>query len=75
MILRVEDMYNFNPNNADIATGIKDAENGRFEITGLGKEFLSKSVIRRRVRFSCGMEHQPNYRTQPSDQSVRKERR
>ena len=60
-------MYNFNPHNENIATGIKDADNGRFEVTGLGKEFLSTSLARRRIRFSCGME--------PSDQNVRKERR
>ena len=50
--LHAEDRYNFNPGNKDIATGIKDKENGRFEIVGLGKEFLSLSTLTRTMRFS-----------------------
>jgi len=52
MTLHAEDRYNFNPQNLDIATGIADAENGRFEITGLGKEFTTLATLKRTIRFS-----------------------
>jgi hypothetical protein len=52
MIIHVEDRYNFNPGQADAATGILDKENGRFEVTGQGKEFLSVSTLKRRIEFS-----------------------
>jgi hypothetical protein len=39
MTLHMEDRYNFNPDAKDIATGIPDADNGRFEITGLGQQY------------------------------------
>jgi len=54
--LHVEDMYNFNPGMQDMATGIPDAENGRFEIVGYGHEFLSKGNLRRLLRFSVSSE-------------------
>jgi hypothetical protein len=47
LVLHAEDRYNFNPGSADIATNTLDADNGRFEITGLGKEFMSVSTLRR----------------------------
>ncbi len=31
---------NFNPGMSDIATGTTDGDNGVFEVTGLGKEFM-----------------------------------
>ena len=37
-----EDMYNFNPGQADIASGTKDAVNGRFAELGWAKEFITK---------------------------------
>jgi RHS repeat-associated protein len=40
MTLYAEDKYNFNPGQADIATGTPDSENGRFEIIGWAKEFM-----------------------------------
>lgn len=52
MTIHVEDMYNFNPGAADIATGTPDADNGRFEITGLGHEFLQTASVKRSVLFS-----------------------
>jgi len=44
MTLHAEDRYNFNPflivyGQQDIATGIPDSDNGRFEITGLGHQY------------------------------------
>jgi RHS repeat-associated protein len=35
----MEDMYNFNPGESDIATGTPDSVNGRFAILGWAKEF------------------------------------
>lgn len=52
MTLHAEDRYNFNPGNQDIASGILDQENGRFEIVGLGKEFTSIATLTRTVSFS-----------------------
>lgn len=51
LTLEAEDMYNFNPSAKDIATGIPDSENGRFEITRLAHEFLSVSSLTRLVSF------------------------
>jgi len=52
MTLHVEDMYNFNPGAADIATGIPDAANGIFEVTGLAKQYLNVSQISRTVKWT-----------------------
>jgi hypothetical protein len=35
-----EDLYNFNPGQADIASGTPDAVNGRFEVVGYAKQFM-----------------------------------
>lgn len=47
----MEDMYNFNPGQADIATGIPDSENGIFEITGLAKQYLNQGKASRRLQW------------------------
>lgn len=52
MVLHAEDRYNFNPGQQDIATGIADSANGRFEITGLGHQFTQTSTLRRAVAWS-----------------------
>lgn len=70
MHLHMEDMYNFNPGAADIATGTPDAENGRFEVTGLAKEFLSKANVDRTVTFTQPLTPVPDPRTPPSDLDV-----
>ena len=54
--LHAEDMYNFNPGAADIATGTPDEANGRFEITGLGHEFLSTATLERELKFEATMD-------------------
>ncbi|HEU4325753.1 MAG TPA: hypothetical protein VFS21_21615 [Roseiflexaceae bacterium] len=51
MTIHVEDMYNFNPGAADIASGTPDAANGRFEVTGLGHEYLNTSEVTRSIAF------------------------
>lgn len=49
--IRTRDMYNFNPGAKDIATGSPDAVNGRFEVTGLGKEYINYGYAKRTVNF------------------------
>ncbi|MBK7533906.1 MAG: DUF4157 domain-containing protein [Myxococcales bacterium] len=59
MTIHAEDMYNFNPEAHDIATGVPDSANGRFEITGLGHEFLSTGTYARTFDFTTTMEAAP----------------
>lgn len=47
-----EDRYNFNPGQQDIATGIPDSDNGRFEITGLGHQFTQTGKLTYTVTWS-----------------------
>jgi len=53
LIGHAEDRYNFNPDNADIATGIPDDDNGRFELAGLGHQYTNYSTINRVVRWTA----------------------
>lgn len=52
MILHVEDMYNFNPDENDNATGIPDKENGQFSITGLAKPYINYATLTRYIEWS-----------------------
>ena len=71
MTVHMEDMYNFNPGGAkDIATGTPDEENGRFEVTGLGVEFLSKAQFNRTIRFTEPLAPVADVRVPPVDQKV-----
>jgi len=70
MTIHMEDMYNFNPGAHDIATGTPDSENGRFEVTGLAKEFLSKATVTRTITFSVPFGPLPDTRIQPADEDV-----
>lgn len=54
MLLHVEDRFNFNPHNKDIATGIRDDENGIFEITGLAKQYTNFATLTREVVWTEG---------------------
>jgi hypothetical protein len=54
LILNMEDRYNFNPGNKDIATGIPDADNGRFEITGLAHQYMSFGSAMQRSKWLEG---------------------
>ena len=47
----MEDMYNFNPGAADIATGIPDDENGRFSELGWAKEFKTYGSLEKTVTW------------------------
>ena len=49
-----EDRYNFNPGNGDIATGLKDDDNGRFEVLGWAHAFNSHGTLTRTVTWSYG---------------------
>jgi hypothetical protein len=49
--IHVEDRYNFNPDATDVATGIPDSANGRFEITGLAKQYTNYATIVRHVTW------------------------
>jgi hypothetical protein len=55
MTIHAEDMYNFNPGNLDIATGTPDAANGRFEVTGLGHEYLNRGTFHQPFDFDATM--------------------
>ncbi len=63
MSLRMEDMYNFNPGAQDIATGTPDADNGRFEVTGLGHEYLNTAVLTRSLSLKLPLEFKGALRT------------
>lgn len=39
LTVHMEDRYNFNPGGKDMKTKIPDSDNGRFQVTGLAKEF------------------------------------
>ena len=54
MTLHAEDRYNFNPNQADITTGIPDSANGAFELTGLANQYAQKSTLKRHVFWKQG---------------------
>lgn len=41
LTINMEDMYNFNPGQKDIATSTPDDENGRFEVVGFAKQYLN----------------------------------
>lgn len=57
----LEDMYNFNPGQNDEATSIPDAWNGRFEIVGLGHEYLNRATIFRHMEFAYGLAPMPEF--------------
>jgi hypothetical protein len=54
LTLHMEDMYNFNPGQHDLATGIPDLANGTFEITGLAKEYVNVGTALRHTRWVEG---------------------
>ena len=56
--LHGEDRYNFNPGDEDIATGIGDNQNGRFEQIGWARQFDHFSTLQRYIKwdgFSLGV--------------------
>lgn len=54
LTLHAEDRYNFNPGAADLATGIPDSANGRFELTGLAHQFTQYGEARRYAVWELG---------------------
>jgi hypothetical protein len=54
VVIHIEDKYNFNPGAADIATGIPDSDNGRFEITGLAHQYKNRATLRRSLTWKEG---------------------
>jgi hypothetical protein len=51
IVIHMEDRYNFNPGAKDIATGIPDSDNGRFEITGLAQQYTNRGKISRTLTW------------------------
>jgi hypothetical protein len=47
LVIHAEDQYNFNPGDADIATGIPDNENGLFVVVGFADGYYQSSTLRR----------------------------
>ncbi|WFE53620.1 hypothetical protein [Micromonospora sp. WMMD1155] len=52
--VHAEDMYNFNKDAADIATGEPDDANGRFSTLGWAKEFRTYGDLERTVTWTIG---------------------
>lgn len=50
--IHVEDRYNVNLGATDVATGIPDSANGRFEITGLATQYTNHATIIRHVKWN-----------------------
>lgn len=55
LTIHVEDRYNFNPGNVDIATGTPDEANGIFEITGLARQYMNYATVSRRLQWDLGL--------------------
>jgi hypothetical protein len=45
LTINMEDMFNFNPGSVDIATGLPDEVNGRFQVVGLAQEFVQTGTV------------------------------
>jgi hypothetical protein len=54
LTIHMEDRYNFNPGQHDVATGIPDSANGRFEITGLAKQYTNYATVKRHISWTEG---------------------
>lgn len=52
--IHMEDRYNFNPGQHDIATGIPDSANGIFEITELAHQYTNFGTVHRKVSWQEG---------------------
>lgn len=68
VVMHADDMYNFDPEKADIATGTPDEANGRFQESGLAHEFLSTGTAARKIQFSLPLVSDP--RAAPADLRV-----
>lgn len=70
LTFHAEDMYNFDPGKSDVASGIADEPNGRFQVVGLATEFLQKGETTRTITFTVPDAAQPDNRVVPGDQQV-----
>ncbi len=68
VVMHAEDMYNFDPEKADIATGTPDEANGRFQEAGLAHEYISTGTPIRKNEFS--VPHLSDTRVTPADLHV-----
>lgn len=50
--IKVEDLYNFNNGQVDIATGLPDGDNGCFEVLGWARSFFSRGEVTRSESIS-----------------------
>lgn len=50
--VHAEDMYNFNKGSADLATGLPDNDNGRFETLGWAKSFRTHGTLHRTLTWT-----------------------
>ena len=70
MTIHMEDMYNFNPGAADIATQTPDADNGRFEQCGLGREYLNTASLTRELSLTVPLGFTGDFRRAAQGVSV-----
>ncbi|WP_394850194.1 Ig-like domain-containing protein [Pendulispora brunnea] len=66
------DRYNFDPRKKDMGSGTPDAVNGRFEVSGLGHEFMQYGTLKRTISFTVALRHNADPRAKPGDQNVKK---
>lgn len=64
IVIHAEDRYNFNPGAKDIATGIPDSANGRFELCGLGHQYMNFGEVRRKISWIKGSLNSVKYEGQ-----------
>ena len=50
--VHMEDRYNFNPGQSDIATGMPDEMNGQLALAGLGQQYMNVATISRTVQWT-----------------------
>ncbi|TFW18574.1 hypothetical protein [Duganella callida] len=67
LTIHMEDRYNFNPGMQDVATGIPDSANGRFEITGLAKQYTNYATVTRHVSWAEGSWNKRTVTGAPTD--------
>jgi hypothetical protein len=60
LTIEMEDMYNFNPGQGDIASGVPDEVFGRLQVVGLGHEFLSVGSTERQLSFTVPLNLLPD---------------
>jgi hypothetical protein len=54
--MHVEDQYNFNPGAKDDKSGKEDSDNGRLDLSGLAKQYMTYATWYRRLKWTEGDE-------------------